>query len=147
MNKTKETNINNYDLKADTLEDPGSVYNKLQDNNLYKKSFALAKNIFTTCRQVIQDNNEYILTKQLLRSGTSIGANVAEANGAISNNDFSHKISIAYKESLETKYWLDLFKASDLLDITMHEKLFVQTDEISRILYSILKKTRIFPKK
>jgi four helix bundle protein len=53
-----------------------------------------------------QVKKEFILSKQLLKSGTSIGANIAEANGAISNADFSAKISIAYKECLETKYWL-----------------------------------------
>ena len=125
------------------LEDPGVVYNKLQENNLYKKSFNLAKMIVIASREWAQKHNEYILSKQLIRSGTSIGANIAEANGGISTSDFSYKISIAYKESLETKYWLDLLKAVSLIDNDNHIQLFQLTDEVSRILFSILKKTRI----
>ena len=129
------------------MEEPGVVYNKLLDNNLYKKSFNLAKMVFLTCRTIMQKHKEYILTKQLIKSGTSIGANIAEANGGISTNDFSYKISIAYKESLETKYWLDLLRATDLLDNEPYKQLFQQTDEISRILFAILKKTRINKRK
>ena len=125
------------------LEEPVIAYNKLLENNLYNKSFELAKMIFSTCRHIMKEHNEFIVTKQLIKSGTSIGANIAEANGGISKSDFSHKISISYKESLETKYWLDLMSASNLMDNEMYLKLFQNTDEISRILYSILKKTRI----
>jgi len=85
----------------------------------------------------------YILSKQLLRSGTSIGANIAEANGAISKADFSAKISIAYKECLETKYWLSLLKDTEYIDIKAFESIYPDADEISKILYAILKKTRI----
>jgi len=85
----------------------------------------------------------YILSKQLLRSGTSIGANIAEANGAISKADFSAKISIAYKECLETKYWLSLLKDIEYIDIKAFESIYPDADEISKILYAILKKTRI----
>lgn len=125
------------------IEDPSVVYNKLQENNLYKKSFNLAKMIVITSRELVQKHNEYILSKQLIRSGTLIGANIAEANGGISISDFSYKISIAYKESLETKYWLDLLKAVSLIDNDTHIQLFQLTDEVSRILFSILRKTRI----
>ncbi len=58
----------------------------------------------------LNNKQEYILSKQLLMYGTSVGANITEANGAISDSDFSAKISIAYKEILETKYWLSLLK-------------------------------------
>ncbi len=81
--------------------------------------------------------------KQLLRSGTSIGANIAEANGAISTADFSSKMSIAYKESLETKYWLSLLKDTDYIDLKVYESIFQDVDEIGKILFAILKKTRI----
>jgi len=89
------------------------------------------------------DKREFILSKQLLRSGTSIGANVAEANGGISTADFSAKISIAYKESLETKYWLSLLKDAGYLDEVPTDSVINDADEISRILFTILKKTRI----
>ena len=68
---------------------------------------------------------------------------MAEANGAISNADFSNKVSIAYKETLETKYWLDLLLKVDLISQEKHNQLFNAADEIARILFSILKTTRI----
>jgi len=80
-----------------------------------------------------------VLSKQLLRSGTSIGANISEANGAISPADFSTKISIAYEESLETKYWLNLLKDSEYLDEEKTKILIQDADELSRIMFSILK--------
>ena len=71
------------------------------ENVVYDKAYDLAK-LIVQCYQDIQgDRKEFVLSKQLLRSGTSIGANIAEANGAISKADFSSKISIAYKECLE----------------------------------------------
>ncbi|MCM8568668.1 four helix bundle protein [Gramella jeungdoensis] len=115
-------------------------------NILADKSYQFALKIVSVCKE-LTSQKEYILSKQLLKCGTSIGANVAEANGAISNADFSAKISIAYKESLETKYWLRLLKDSNYLKEESFESLFESADELSRILYSILKSTRIQPKK
>lgn len=91
----------------------------------------------------MSDKKEFILSKQLLRSGTSVGANIVEANGAISKADFSSKMSIAYKECLETKYWLSLLKDSGDLDVRSFKNLFEKADEIGKILFSILKTTRI----
>ena len=84
-----------------------------------------------------------MLSKQILKCGTSIGANIAEANGAISENDFSSKISIGYKEGLATKYWLNLLKDTDYLSEEEFESLFADVDEICKMLFSILKTTRI----
>jgi four helix bundle protein len=92
---------------------------------------------------LVDEKKEFILSKQFLRCGTSIGANVAEANGAISDADFSNKISIAYKECLETKYWLNLLKDTDYVNEKMFESMFNDADEIAKILFSIIKKTRI----
>lgn len=78
-----------------------------------------------------------------LGCGTSIGANIAEANGAISHADFSAKMSIAYKEVLETKYWLSLLKDTNYLEIDTFTEIYKDVDEIARILFSILKTTRI----
>jgi four helix bundle protein len=78
-----------------------------------------------------------------LKRRTSIGANIAEANGAISQADFSHKTSIAYKETLETKYWLDLLKEVKLIDTETHTELFALADELGKILFSILRTTRL----
>ena len=74
---------------------------------------------------------------------TSIGANIAEANGAISDNDFSAKISIAYKESLEAKYWLSLLKDTDYIEEKVYLSLFSDLDEIGKMLFSIINTTRI----
>lgn len=109
----------------------------------YDKAYKFAIRIVNAYKYLIQDKKEYILSKQLLRSGTSIGANIAEANGAISPADFSAKISIAYKECLETKYWLSLLKDTEYIDSKSFESIHNDADEISKILYSILKKTRI----
>ena len=79
----------------------------------------------------------------MLRSGTSIGANIAEANGAISQSDFSAKISVAYKECLETKYWLSLLKDTGYIDLKSFDSIHQDADEIAKILFSILKSTRI----
>ena len=73
---------------------------------LLKKSFDFAVRIMKLHRYLQVSEREYIISKQLVRSGTSIGANAEEANGAISKADFSSKISIAYKEARETSYWL-----------------------------------------
>ncbi len=116
---------------------------KLENNPLQNKSYDFAILIVKLARRLMKNNREYILSKQLLRSGTSVGANIVEANGAISKADFSAKMSIAYKESLETKYWLHLLK--DVDDIMEYEfkDLHFKIDEISKILFSILKNTRI----
>lgn len=116
---------------------------KQANNPLADKSYQLALQIVNVYKELTNLKKEFILSKQLLRSGTSIGANVTEANGAISNADFSAKISIAYKESLETKYWLSLLKDSVFLSKIEFDKLHSNTDELSKILFSILKKTRI----
>ena len=84
-------------------------------NPLADKSYVFALKIVEVYKTLISTKKEYVLSKQLLRSGTSIGANIAEANGAISKADFSAKISIAYKESLETKYWLNLLRDADYI--------------------------------
>jgi len=78
----------------------------------------------------------------LLRCGTSIGANVTEANGAISEADFSAKISIAYKECLETKYWLNLLHDTSYITTPAFDSLFTDADELGKLLYSILRTTR-----
>lgn len=111
-------------------------------NITYEKAFKFAVKIVELNKQLTQEKKEFVLSKQILRSGTSIGANIAEANGAISDADFSAKISISYKESLETKYWLSLLKETNYISNEMFKELFEDTDELSKILYSLLKKTR-----
>lgn len=116
---------------------------KLQNNPLQNKSYDFALLIVKLYKNIINNKKEFVLSKQLLRSGTSVGANIVEANGAISKADFSAKMSISYKESLETKYWLSLLKDSGYLSVDDFNSLFNKIDEISKILFSILKTTRI----
>src|SRR5580765_2416353 len=86
------------------------------DSIIAKKAYAFALNIVTLYKQLIEEKKEYVLSKQLLRSGTSIGANVNEAICAQSKRDFVHKLSIALKER-ETDYWLNLLKDSNYISI------------------------------
>ena len=109
----------------------------------YQKAFLFAVDIVKYCRVLKNKDKEFDLANQLQKSGTSIGANLAEANGAISDADFSNKVSISYKETLETKFWLDLFKEVKLMSSKEHNKLYNSADEIGRILFSIIKTTRI----
>jgi len=114
-----------------------------KDNVTYTKAYNFAIRIIRAYQHLCAEKKEYILSKQMLRSGTSIGANIAEANGAISEAEFSSKISIAYKECLETKYWLSLLKDTDYISEKSFESMHADADEIAKILFSILKKTRI----
>jgi len=112
-------------------------------NNLYEKAYKFAIRIVKVCQYLNGKKKEFVLSKQVLKSGTSIGANIAEANGAISRNDFSSKISIAYKECLETKYWLSLLKDTGFIEESSYQDIFVDADELGKILFSVLKTTRI----
>lgn len=113
------------------------------DNNLYDKAYTFAIRVVKGYQFLNKEKREFVLSKQFLKSGTSIGANVAEANGAISKADFSSKISIAYKESLETKYWLNLLRDTDFINTKTFKSMHQDADELSKILFSILKSTRI----
>ena len=114
-----------------------------KDTILYRKAFAFAVRVVKLHRYLIGEKKEFVLSKQLLRSSTSIGANISEANGAISPSDFSSKISIAYKESLETKYWLSLLKETEFITESARSSLHKDADELSKILFSALRTTRL----
>jgi four helix bundle protein len=79
---------------------------------------------------------------QLLKSGTSIAANMEEVNGAESKSDFIHKVSIAYKEARETRLWLGMIEAAKLTEVIEVKELYAESDELVRILYAILRKAR-----
>lgn len=88
--------------------------------------------------QVLVEKKEYVLSKQLLRSGTSIGANVREAEHAQSKVDFIHKLSITLKEANETEYWLDLLYETKFLTETEFQKIKLKIVEILKLLTSII---------
>jgi len=116
---------------------------KLENNPLQNISYDFALLIVKLSRKLMKQEKEFILSKQLMRSGTSVGANIIEANGAISKSDFSAKMSIAYKECLESKYWLSILKDSGDLIEEEFQNLYLKAGEICKILFSILKTTRI----
>ncbi len=103
-----------------------------------KKSYAFALEIISIYKALNNDKKEFILSKQLLRCGTSIGANVHEALSSESKRDFIHKLSIALKESKETSYWLNLLKDSNYIASEQFDKLNGDCNEIIKILNSII---------
>ncbi|MBE9142761.1 four helix bundle protein [Planktothrix mougeotii] len=114
-----------------------------QKSLVYDKAYKFAIRVVNAYKYLTQNKQEWVLSKQLIRSGTSMGANIAEANGAISPADFSAKMSIAYKECLETKYWLSLLKDTGYLDEQAFNSIYQDADEVGKILFAILKNTRI----
>lgn len=117
--------------------------NKSGENVLMDKSFMFAVRIIRLYQYLCSEHKEFVLSKQILRSGTSIGANVEEAHGGISDADFSNKISTSYKEARETKYWLRLLHATDYIDKKLFDSMFSDCDELCKLSYSILDTTRI----
>ena len=115
----------------------------LHNSLAYEKAYLFAIRIVKLNKHLHSEHHEYVISKQVLRCGTSIGANLAEANGAISKADFSAKVSIAYKEVLETKYWLSLLKDTGYITNNVYHSIFEDADEIAKILFAILRKTRI----
>ena len=113
-----------------------------RDNVLKVKSMAFAVRIVKVCRFLRDEKREYVLSKQILRSGTSIGANIAEANCAISRKDFLSKLYIAFKESAETLYWLELLWASDYLSEREFRSLHADCEELRKLLSSTTKTLR-----
>jgi four helix bundle protein len=105
-----------------------------------EKSFAFALKI-VRLYQVLRKKSEFILSKQLLRSGTSIGANIEEALAAQTRKEFHSKMTIAFKECRETRYWLRLLKASELVVYDYSEYLR-DVEELNRILSAITKSTK-----
>ena len=115
----------------------------MKNNIIKEKSFSFAVRITKLTRILRERKVETILINQLLRSGTSISANVEEAIASISRKEFSAKISISYKESRETLFWLKLLFETNVLTEEEYRSIFNDCDEINRILFSILKTTRI----
>ncbi len=112
------------------------------ENVVQTKSYAFAVRIVRLYQHLSSNKKEFVLSKQVLRSGTSIGANVEEAIGGQSRADFVAKLSIAYKEARETSYWLRLLKDTGYLTEAEFESIHADSEEVCRIIGSIQKTTK-----
>jgi len=110
----------------------------MKENIIKNKSFTFALQIVKIYKVLQVEKKEFILSKQLLRSGTSIGALVREAEHAESNADFIHKMAIAQKEANETDYWIDLLYQSEYLDEKEYLSITSDIKELNKILASII---------
>lgn len=106
------------------------------------KSFAFALKTIELYKYLVDEHREYVLAKQLLRSGTSIGAQLKESEHAQSKSDFLHKVNIALKEANETEYWLELLKISGYMSENKHIALLHDISELIKILSAIVKTTK-----
>lgn len=114
----------------------------MKENLIQQKSYDFALKIIALYRKLVKAN-EFVLSKQVLRSGTSVGANVEEAQAGQSKADFISKMSIASKEARETNYWLRLLRDSGAIEKTEIESLLVESESIVNILTSIVKTTAL----
>ncbi|MCL2634677.1 MAG: four helix bundle protein [Oscillospiraceae bacterium] len=114
-----------------------------KDNIIVNKSKKFAVRIVKLSRYLQEEKREFVLSKQLLRSGTSIGANVKEAIRGQSRADFNAKMNIALKESSETEYWLEILHETNYLTDSEFESIYSDSKEIIRILMSIVKNSRV----
>ncbi len=116
---------------------------KGRDNVVMRKSYDFSLQIIKLYKYLVSEKKEYVLSKQLLRSGTAIGALIKESEHAQSKADFLNKINIALKEANETEYWLQLLNESEYLDNNQYKQLKLNIDELLRLLISIVKTTKI----
>ncbi len=111
-------------------------------NNLYDKALDFGKEIVLLYRDTIANKIEIEICKQFLRSGTSVGANIAEAQGSVSESDYISKIHTAYKELLETKFWIELLEKTGSINFENKDLFTERINELSKILYTIIKNIR-----
>ena len=103
------------------------------------KSYKFALRIVKLYKHLAEEKKEFVLSKQVLRSGTSVGANIAEASQAQSKSDFIHKLSIAHKEAFETDYWLNLLRDSEFITAKQAESLLLDCQELQKIMTTSIK--------
>ena len=115
---------------------------KMKDNILYTKSMAFAIRCVNLYKHLTTEKKEFVLSKQLLRSGTSIGANIRESRNAQSPADFINKLSIALKEADETQYWFELLHHTDFITDEEFTSINADVDELISILTSVIKKAK-----
>ena len=113
-----------------------------KDNVVKTKSFRFAVRIVNFYKILTIEKKEFVMSKQLLRSGTSIGANIRESEHAESKADFIHKLSVALKEANETEYWIDLLKETDYLNNSEYLSIQYDIKELLKLLISIIKASK-----
>lgn len=113
-----------------------------EENIVAEKSKAFAVRIVRLYQYLCSDKNEFVLSKQLLRSGTSIGANVKEAGRGQSKPDFISKMSVALKEASETEYWLELLYETGFMDKKQFDSIYADNQELLKILMRIVKSSK-----
>ena len=113
-----------------------------RDRAVQDKSFAFALRIVKLYKHLCEEKREYVLSKQLLRSGTAVGALIREAEQAESKPDFIHKLAIALKEANETEYWLELLHQSDYIDDKGFKSISNDLKQLLRLLTAIIKKSK-----
>ena len=111
----------------------------MAENVLKDKSYKFALRVVKLFQHLSKEKREFVMSKQVPRSGTSIGANVEEAGQAQSKPDFIHKLAIAQKESFETHYWIRLLRDSELLELTIAASLLKDCSELQKLLTSSIK--------
>ena len=113
----------------------------MNKNIVKEKSFDFAIRIVKLYKYLMEEKKEFVLSKQVLRSGTSIGANINEAQQAQSKKDFLMKMNIALKECTETKYWIELLSATDYINQEQKDSIIKDCVELEKLLTSIVKTT------
>lgn len=114
----------------------------MKENPVKEKSFKFAVRIVRLAKYLNDEKHEFVLSKQILRSGTRVGANVKDALRAESRQDFIHYLAIALKEAAETEYWLELLRETEYLDQTAFESLHNDCEELLKLLTAIIKSSR-----
>ena len=114
-----------------------------EENIIKQKSFDFAVQVVNLYKSIVGQHQEYVLSRQLLKSGTSIGANVCEAIFAQSRKDFVSKMNIALKESYETEYWLELLYGTGYIDEHQYLSVVSQCRELTNILAAIVKTSKV----
>jgi four helix bundle protein len=118
------------------------MMNEPKKNIVREKSFTFAVMVVELCKMLTEEKREYVISKQLLKSGTSVGANVREADNAESKPDFIHKMGIAQKEADETMFWLELLVATKYIPESQFLNLSEKCSELIKIIRSIILTTK-----
>ena len=114
----------------------------MKKNIIKEKSYLFAIRVVNLCRYLQETKKEYVLSKQLLRSGTAPGALVREAEHAQSRADFIHKMSIGLKEINESEYWINLLYDTDYINKEQYDSILIDAQEILKLMISIVKTTK-----